>query len=270
MGASYVYKNFSPQDKAIIPFNAHKQYNFSSASAYTNKIKTLTAQYTSESVSLYSSESSAYGGDTKNVIKYNQLDHLFYKGYPKNPNKRDFINQFEQPRELHNITNILSIPTGLYGSQIRKNSFYLSSSIYEVVDDSYGNLIISGTNVNDYPTNVNHNVFRLDPIKGYKKYDLAVYDGYANVVGGDFIGPTGIINPSPSQIQNFGNPINQIIHKSHYRQGLHNPRAPQTWTSNNQRYPLKYYPIDEDDSYYFNEIHYDNAYLYLLPIFLVL
>ena len=34
-----VYKKFTAQDKALIPFNAHKQYNFTSASATTNQVK---------------------------------------------------------------------------------------------------------------------------------------------------------------------------------------------------------------------------------------
>ena len=76
-----VYKKFTAQDKAIIPFNAHKQYNFNSSSAATNQVIHYTAKHTSESISLYSSASSIYGGDSKNVIKYNQLDHLFYRDY---------------------------------------------------------------------------------------------------------------------------------------------------------------------------------------------
>ena len=81
---AYVYKKFTAQDIAIIPFNAHKQYNFTSASAATNQVTHFNTSYTSESVSLYSSESAFYGGDTINVIKYNQIDHLFYKNHLKN------------------------------------------------------------------------------------------------------------------------------------------------------------------------------------------
>ena len=87
-----VYKKFTAQDFAIIPFNAHKQYNFTSASAAANQVSQYTVNHTSESVSLYSSASSVYGSDSKNVIKYNQIDHLFYRDYKrkvgskKNPN----------------------------------------------------------------------------------------------------------------------------------------------------------------------------------------
>ena len=39
--------------------------------------------------------------------------------------------------------NILSIPSGLYGFEIKPSSFYLSSSGHKITDDSLGNLIIS-------------------------------------------------------------------------------------------------------------------------------
>ena len=116
MSATYVYKKFSAQDKAIIPFNAHKQYNFTSESAASNRVTYLTSSYTSESVSLYSSASAYYSGDIKNVIKYNQLDHLFYRKYRLEPEKKnDFKNWIKQRRELYENANILSVPLGLYG-----------------------------------------------------------------------------------------------------------------------------------------------------------
>ena len=78
-----VFKKFIAQDKAMVPFNAHKQYNFTSASSATNSVTWFTASWTSESISLYSSASTVYGGDSKNVIKYNQIDHLFYRNFKK-------------------------------------------------------------------------------------------------------------------------------------------------------------------------------------------
>ena len=109
MGISYVYKRLSPQDKAITPFYAHKQYNFISSSAVSNGVSYYTSSYTSESVSLYSSESTNPHGifDPINNIKYNQIDHLFYKNYKKSPNiKRDFINHKKQRRDLYEKINI--------------------------------------------------------------------------------------------------------------------------------------------------------------------
>tara|TARA_R110002020_G_scaffold6422_20_gene27395 strand:- start:823 stop:2694 length:1872 start_codon:yes stop_codon:yes gene_type:complete len=236
---AYVYKQFSTNDIAIVPFNAHKQYDFTSASAVTNKTFTFSSQYTSESISLYSSASSAYGSDTKNVVKYNQIDHLFYRNYIKNiGKKKDFINYLKQRRELYEKVNILSVPSGLYGFEIRKSSFYLSSSKHEITDDSFGNLIISGTDVSNYP-DVQQNVFRLDPIKGFKKYDLSIYDGYAIIMEGPYLGN------------------HQTVLKSHYRQGSVNPKASSSYTTTT-KFPLGYYPEDEDDSYLLNNLEYTN------------
>ena len=72
---AYVYKKFNSSDIAKVPFNAHKQYNFPSSSAASNKLTFYSARYTSESISLYSSASSAYGSDIKNITKLTKDKH---------------------------------------------------------------------------------------------------------------------------------------------------------------------------------------------------
>ena len=242
MGLSYIYKKFSAQDFAIVPFNAHKQYNFTSASAASNQVIHYNTSYTSESISQYSSASSVYGGDSKNVIKYNQLDHLFYRDYTQKFGiKKDKIDYLDNRRDLYEVANIMSIPSGLYGFKIKKSSFYLSSSIYQVVDDLKGNLIISGTDVSQYPNDVQENVFRLDPIKGFKKYDLSTHEeDYVEVVGGDYI------------TDNF-----RIINKNYFRKGLKKSSIPLNYSSE-EKVPKEYYKKDLDDSYFLNEIKYEN------------
>ena len=139
---AYVYKKFTAQDIAIIPFNAHKQYNFGSASAASNAISHFNTKHTSESVSIYSGNNG--NDDTINTIKYNQIDHLFYRDHLKNvSNKKDFTHYLKQRKDYYEKSNLLSIPSGLYGFEVRPSSFYLSSSQYEVTDDKTGNLIIS-------------------------------------------------------------------------------------------------------------------------------
>ena len=78
-----VYKQFTAQDFTITPFNAHKQYNFGSSSADENKITYYSTQWTSESISLYSSASTNPHGllDPINAVKYSQLDHLLYNNF---------------------------------------------------------------------------------------------------------------------------------------------------------------------------------------------
>ena len=88
---SEAYKKFTAQDKAIVPFNAHKQYNYNSSSAASNKVTYFATKWTSESISRYSSASINSLGvfDPINAIKYRQLDHLFYKNF-----KTDSYNRF--------------------------------------------------------------------------------------------------------------------------------------------------------------------------------
>ena len=163
------YKNISSQDYSIIPFNANKQYNFTSASSSPNQITYFSSSWTSESVDLYSSGN----------IKYSQIDHLFYRNYKTDiGNKFGNINYLKQKRVLYNEANILSIPAGLYGHYVKPNSFILSSSLQTAIDDSFGNLIISGTNVDDYVTDPRSILLDIGPVKGFKKYDLNTIENY--------------------------------------------------------------------------------------------
>jgi len=243
---AFVYKKLTAQDKALIPFYAHKQYNFQSASAASNRVTYFSTQYTSESISNYSTHKLSASIDTINTIKYNQIDKLFYRDFKRNiHNKLGPINYLKQPRDLYEKANILSIPSGLFGSEVKPQSFYLSASGFEIIDDKLGNLIISGTNLDNYPNDIQQNVFRLDPIKGFKKYDLSIYDGYA-------------VYERVSE--------DNIIEGKFWRKGLANPDAKSKYTSNQKEYtnivtkePYELYRADEDDSFLFNNIYYNNV-----------
>ena len=238
-----VFKKFTAQDKALIPFNAHKQYTFNSASAAANSVTWMPSSWTSESVSLYSSASAVYGGDTRNLLKYKQLDNLFYRNFKTElGNKAGNINYLKQHRELYQNVNILSIPSGLIGFEVRPGSFYLKDQFNnEIIDDSLGNLYISGTNLGEYPTDPHQNVFKLGPVEGFKKYDLDVYEKYARV----------------KQNRTDLN-YHQEIYGSHWRRGKNKPGDQSTYTSLPNRLPQNYYPMDYDDSYFINNIHYNN------------
>ena len=248
-----VFKKFTAQDKAMVPFNAHKQYNFTSASSATNSVTWFTSSWTSESISLYSSASSVYGTnggnspekeylDVKNVIKYNQIDHLFYRNFKKSVgDKMGPINYLEQPRTLYQKATIISIPSGLYGFEIKPGSFYLSSSgNHEIIDDKKGNLIISGTNLNDYPKDIQENVFKLEPIEGFKRYDLSVFSDYSSY---------RYVSTDPN--------FHIEIEGSGWRRGKNNPNAPITYTNIMGR-PREIYPENEDDSFFINKLYYNN------------
>ena len=70
-----VFKSLSPDDVSRVPFNANKQFTFNSSSASTVGITTDSFEYTSSVLDTFSSAST----DSKNTIKYYQLDHLFYR-----------------------------------------------------------------------------------------------------------------------------------------------------------------------------------------------
>ena len=229
-----VYKKFTAQDYSIVPFNAHKQYSYGSSSAASNRVTHYNSQWTSESISLYSSSSAYYGGDTKNVIKYNQIDHLFYRDFLTNhANLFGNFNYLKHKRNLYEKANIISIPTGLYGQEIKPGSFYLSSSNQEIVDDTYGNLIISGTNVNNYPTDVRSNVFRLDPIKGFKNYDLSIFEDYA----------LKLVDPQHPEAGTY---------KVFWKKGKVNPNSSKTYSTHKDLQEI-------DDSYFLNTFKYHNV-----------
>ncbi len=231
---SSVYKKFTAQDYAIVPFNAHKQYSYGSSSAASNRVTYYSTQWTSESISLYSSSSAFYGGDTKNVIKYNQIDHLFYRNFLTNhANLLGSFNYLKHKRNLYEKANIISIPTGLYGQEIKPGSFYLSSSNHEIVDDTYGNLIISGTNTSNYPTDVRSNVFRLDPIEGFKNYDLSIFEDYA----------LKLIDPQHPETGKY---------KVFWKKGTVNPNAQKTYSTHTDIQEI-------DDSYFRNTFKYQKV-----------
>ena len=170
------FKKFTPQDYAIVPFNAHKQYNFVSSSASSNSINHYTGKWTSESIDLHG----------PGAIKYSQIDNLFYRNFNKIDNissgdkyfGHDDLNYLKHQRKLYEHFRVLSIPMGLYGAEIKSKSFYLKSDNIEIKDDGYGNLIGYNTDLDDFEIDVRSRILDIGPINGFKRYDLNVYDGY--------------------------------------------------------------------------------------------
>ena len=234
-----VFKKFTAQDYATVPFNANKQYQFtSSGSADTNRIKIFNAKWTSESISQFSTASLFYGHDLFNNKIYNQIDHLYYKNY-----KRDILDRFQElnyktdRRELYERVNVISMPAGHYGHSIKKGSFKVIDDTYDIgiIDDSKGNLIVSGTNLDNFNTDITSNVFRLGPIKGFEKYDLGVY-------------PNNYIK------------INVTEETPFYRKGQPIPGGGPS------SYSTPEFGDEFDDSYYFNLIKYKNVNFKLRPL----
>lgn len=158
-----VYKKFTTQDYSVVPFNAHKQYDFDSASADNNGITYFDTVWSNGAIDTY----------TSGNIKYSQLDHLYYRDFKRDVNnKLGDSHYLNQKRPLYQNANILSIPAGLYGHQIKPGTFLLSSSNITIIDDSKGNLLVSGTDISEYLHDIRSNVLNIGPVKGFKKYDL--------------------------------------------------------------------------------------------------
>ena len=78
-----IFKSLGPDDISRIPFNANKQFSFTSASASTVGFSLETFEYSSSILDIFSNNT-----DPKKIKKYYQIDHLFYKNY-----RRDISNR---------------------------------------------------------------------------------------------------------------------------------------------------------------------------------
>ena len=70
----FVYKKLKASDIAVVPFNAHKQYDHTlkGYSNSTNHIYFITASWSQSAVDKYEAAN----------IGHTQLEHLFYEDYP--------------------------------------------------------------------------------------------------------------------------------------------------------------------------------------------
>jgi len=124
-------------------------------------------------------------------IVHRSIDHLFYRDYVTN-NKATFgggnINY--QRRELNDIVKVLSLPQRKYGEEIQQGSVIVdvfretTGLTYTLVDDLYGNLLITGSIPGTQVTSSNV-VGRWHFNNGYKYYgkgpvgfEQEVSDGY--------------------------------------------------------------------------------------------
>ena len=169
--SAYAYKKLTANDFHTLPFQAHKQYEFISSSAVANSVSFINAKWTQSASTTWSSGS--------NPHKYRQIDHLFYKNF-----KRDLGTKFDpyhysySRRTLHESCNIIAIPVGKIGEQLRPKSLYISTSKGEFQEESYGNLIVRGTDTSEYITDMGSHILNIGPVKGFERYNLNMFTGY--------------------------------------------------------------------------------------------
>jgi hypothetical protein len=176
-----IYKKLTAQDIGQVPFNANKQYNIHSSSFESQSISNFSSSsnYLWSSASIESFSSGAKDGvypslDTKNSLKYFQLEHLFYKDFKLSLNEKlGHVHYLKHKRELYNQVRTISIPNGLCGSRIEPLTFKIKGNT-DIIDDSYGNLYVSSSTLSDYNTDIRTNVLRIGPEKGFKHYDLNI------------------------------------------------------------------------------------------------
>ena len=194
------YKSLNPNDISRVPFNANKQFSLISSSASTASIVIEKFEWSASILNTFSSGTV----DTKNIKKYYQLDHLFYKNYRLDiSNKLGDADYLSGNRTLYNKVNTISIPTRLFGNKIKPGTFYYSGSNGILVDDKKGNLLISGTELISHSIDEREKVLSIGPIKGFKQYDVN-YDLY------------GKVNPNPLTYYNNEN----IYDDSYYNNTL--------------------------------------------------
>lgn len=176
-----IYKKLTAQDIGQVPFNANKQYNIHSSSFESQSISNFSSSsnYLWSSASIESFSSGAKDGvypslDTKNSLKYFQLEHLFYKDFKLSLNEKlGHVHYLKHKRELYNQVRTISIPNGLCGSRIEPLTFKIKGNT-DIIDDFYGNLYVSSSTLSDYNTDIRTNVLRIGPEKGFKHYDLNI------------------------------------------------------------------------------------------------
>ena len=184
---STIFKKFSKSDISIVPFSAHKQSIFTSASLISNGGSFYSASFPTiayKNGANFEWANSGSNNDPNNHKKYFQLDHLFYRN-----SKLDYINKFstikyfDHYRQLYDKVNILSLPYKTIGYKIKPESFNLTQNSINIKDDGKGNLydssygtISSTSNTTDFKSE-NFRIFYLSPQNGHKLYDLRLKDG---------------------------------------------------------------------------------------------
>ena len=209
----FVYKELRASDVAVVPFNAHKQYNFDlkGHSDSLNHIYFITHSWAQRPIENYSAANCGH----------RQLEHLFYGRYPLNvADKFGNANYIHQHRELGEEIYTYSIPQDTFGVQIKPKSLEIeTTTIVEdfrtktdinnkntlpltarFIDDGIGNIwhlesaVGSGpqaftTESFPNPTTYNHKeiynddrIFYLNPINGYKLLDLELNEHGSKIV----------------------------------------------------------------------------------------
>jgi hypothetical protein len=166
------FKKLSRSDVSVVPYYANKQWNlyFEGSPTSSEYITIYRGVNIPGDFNIYEPKSR----DQYERLIYAQINHLFYQTYTSSLNTSSLANSIyyesaseQRPTSSYFIYNdnaniIQNYPTGvnaeirvlainqsIYGNKVLPYSFELSSSVYDIIDDGYGNVFdkAGGNNV---------------------------------------------------------------------------------------------------------------------------
>lgn len=206
------FKQLSRSDVTVVPYHANKQWELSYC-PFPNDTNYLTLYKGTNVTGSFDLDTDPQTWYTYERLIYDQVNHLFYQAYTSSLDTSSLVSSIyyesaseQRPTSSYFIYNdndnlIRNYPTGLnegirvmavnqsvYGNKLLPNTFILSSSLYYVIDDGFGNLY-DQANANAHIGNIFYAqgmvVITNQDYQLMFPYPPLAYDDYANFVSND-------------------------------------------------------------------------------------
>lgn len=163
------FKKLSKSDVTVVPYAANKQWSLPYCS-YPTSSEYITIYKGTNVTGSFDPNTDPITNDQYERLVYDQINHLFYQTYSASLDTSSLANSIfyesasqQRPTSSYFIYNdnaalIKSFPTGamnsikvvainqeIYGNKVLPNTFILTSSVYNITDDGFGNLYNYGT-----------------------------------------------------------------------------------------------------------------------------
>lgn len=172
------FKRINKSDVFVLPYVANKNWQFSSSSLNENGIVVYSGVkddnvfdpindttssgyfqkliYKSLNHLYYQEFSGSYIDDTRLLQTNNYISSSIYHASSSYYNyKADTESDIYFPTGTTSVIKVISIPKKIYGNSIKRGSFSLKSDLFNIVDDSKGNILDTST----YPYSPVGNIF---------------------------------------------------------------------------------------------------------------